>query len=255
MNLRQKIYRTCSKSRLCLKRSSPTILCCVAAVGIVGITIASVKATLKAMKLLEYATDEKGAELSKSELVITVAHLYIPVAAIGVGTIFCIFGANALNKRQQASLTNAYILFKTYHKEYRNKVIGLYGADADLEVQNAMVRERCNFHQIDSDVPDGKVIFYDEISGESVVRYEREIIDAEYHLNRNFVLRGYASLNEFYDFLGLPKTEYGETVGWTTSDGYYWIDFEHRLISRDDGGTDIYAIDIIFSPETDFMGD
>ena len=87
------------------------------------------------------------------------------------------------------------------------------------------------------------------------MRYEREIIDAEYHLNRNFVLRGYAPLNEFYEFLGLPKTEYGEMVGWTISDGYYWIDFEHRLISRDDGGADMYAIDMIFPPEPDFMRD
>lgn len=253
MNLKQKCYRMCGKLNLYLKRSSPTILCCVAAVGVVGIAVASAKATPKAMKLLEDATEEKGENLSKAEKVIIAAPLYIPAVAIGAGTIFCIFGANALNKHQQARLMSAYALLSNYHKEYRYKLIELHGKEADIDIRNAMIRERCNYHQIDSDVPDGKVIFYDEISGESVVRYEREIIDAEYHLNRNFVLRGYAPLNEFYEFLGLPKTEYGETVGWTTSDGYSWIDFEHRLISRDDSGTDVYAIDMIFPPELDFM--
>lgn len=253
MNLNQKFYRMCAKSRSHLERSSPTILCCVAALGLVGTAVTAVKATLKAMKLLEETMNEKGANLSKVEIVVTVAHLYIPAATIGVGTIFCIFGANALNKHQQAQLMSAYTLLKNYHKEYCDKLIELHGEETDIEVRNAMMRERCDFHPLDSDVPDRKVIFYDEISGESIMRYEREVIDAEYHLNRNFVLRGYASLNEFYEFLGMPKTDYGMSVGWTVSDGYAWIDFEHRLISKDDGGTDIYSIDMIFVPDADFM--
>ena len=228
-----------------MKRLSPTILCCVAAVGVVGTAVASVRATPKAMKLLKDATDEKGKELSKAEIVITVAHLYIPAAAIGAGTIFCIFGANVLNKQQQARLMSAYALLRNYHKEYRDKLIELHGEEADVEIRNAMIREHCNFHPLDSDVPDGKVIFYDEISGESILRYEREVIDAEYH----FTMRGYAFLNEFYEFLGLPMTEYGGTVGWTMSSGIMWVDFEHRLIDNDDGGPACYSIDMVFAPE------
>lgn len=249
MNLKQKIYRMCGKSRLYLKRSSPTILCCVAAIGVVGTAVSSVKATPKAMKLLKDATDEKGEELSRVEMIITAAPLYLPAAAIGAGTIFCIFGANALNKRQQARLMSAYALLKNYHKEYRDKLIDLYGKEADVEIRNAMIRDRCNYHQINSDDPDGKVIFYDEISGESILRYEREIIDAEYHFNRNFTMRGYAFLNEFYEFLGMPMTEYGGTVGWSMSSGIMWVDFEHRLIDNDDGGPACYSIDMIFAPE------
>lgn len=249
MNLRQKFYRMYDKSRLYLRRASPTILCCVAAVGVVGTAIASVKVTPKAMKLLKDATDEKGEELSKAEIVITVAHLYIPAAAIGAGTIFCIFGANALNKHQQAQLMSAYALLKNYHKGYRDKLIELHGENIDIEIRNAMIRERCDFHQLDSDAPDEKVIFYDEISGESVIRYEREVIDAEYHFNRNFTMRGYAFLNEFYEFLGMPVTEYGGTVGWSMASGIMWVDFEHRLIDNDDGGPACYSIDMVFSPE------
>jgi hypothetical protein len=48
MNLKQKFYRMCGKSRLYLKRSSPTILCCVAAFGVVGTAVAAVKVTPKA---------------------------------------------------------------------------------------------------------------------------------------------------------------------------------------------------------------
>lgn len=249
MNLKQKFYRMYGKSRLYLKRTSPTILCCVAAVGVIGTAAASVRATPKAMKLLKTAADEKGEELSRVETVVIAAPLYLPAAAIGAGTIFCIFGANALNKRQQAGLMSAYTLLKNYHKEYRDKLTEMYGEKADVEIQNAVIRERCDYHQVNSDDPDGKIIFYDEISGESITRYEREIIDAEYHFNRNFTIRGYAFLNELYEFLGMPMTEYGGTAGWSMSSGIMWVDFEHRFIDHGDGGPACYAIDMVFPPE------
>lgn len=249
--LRRIRYRTTS----CLKRNSSTILTCIGAGGVVVTAIMAVRATPKALKLLESVEKEKGEKLTKLEVVRVAGPAYIPSTMIGISTIACIFGANVLNHKQQASLASAYALLNNYHKEYRNKLIELHGEEADIEVRNAMAREHCNYHQIDMDIPDGKVIFYDEISGESIVRYEREIMDAEYHLNRNFAMRGFASLNEFYEFLGMPKTDYGEEVGWTMSGGYCWIDFEHRLISRDDGGTDIYSIDMVFPPDSDYLKD
>jgi hypothetical protein len=32
---------------------------------------------------------------------------------------------------------------------------------------------------------------------------------AEYHLNRNYILRGEAVINELYEFLGLEPTDWG----------------------------------------------
>lgn len=248
-NLKRKAHKT----KICLKRASPTILSCLATVGVVATAVVAVKATPKALRLLEEAKKEKGDELSKVECIIAAGSVYVPAAAIGISAIICIFGANTLNRKQQASIASAYMMLHNYHKEYRDKLVEMYGKDMDVQIRNAMAREHCNYHQIELNVPDGKVIFYDELSGESFLRYEREVMDAEYHLNRNFVLRGYVSLNEFYEFLGLPKTHYGETMGWSSVDGYYWIDFEHRLISQDDGGTDVYVIDMIFPPDTDYL--
>lgn len=184
------------------------------------------------------------------DITMNVVPIYIPTIIFGTSTIMCILGANALNKKQQASLISAYALARNYHKEYRDKLIELYGEKTDIEVRNAMAREHCNYHQLKLNVPDKKVVFYDEISGKSIVRYEREIMDAEYHLNRNFTMRGYAFLNEFYYFLGLPASEYGGEVGWSMSSGIMWIDFEHRLIEKsDDGGLACYSIDMVFPPD------
>ncbi len=248
MGPKQKIYKACAKSRLFLARSSPTILCCIAAIGVVGTAISAAEATPKALKMLGDATEQDG-NVDKAELAAAIMPLYFPTAAIGLGTILCIFGANILSGHQQAKLMSAYTLVNNSYKEYRRKLIGLHGKEADIEVRNAMAREHCNFHALNMDAPDEKIIFYDEISCESIVRYEREVMDAEYHFNRNFTMRGYAFLNELYDFLGMPRTEYGGLAGWSAASGVMWVDFEHRLIDNDDGGLACYSIDMVFPPE------
>lgn len=243
------------KTKVFFHNNSPTILTCIGAAGMIATTVLAVKATPKALKLLEEAKEEKGEELSKAEVAMVAGPAYIPSAVIGVSSIMCVFGANVLNKRQSASLTSAYALLENSYKEYRDKLIELYGKEADREIRDAIIRDHGEYHVIDCDIPEDKLVWVDEISGNSITRYEREIIDAEYHLNRNFTMRGYASLNELYEFLGMPQTEYGDEVGWSMSDGYSWIDFEHHLVSRDDGGPSVYAIGIVFGPSADYLRD
>lgn len=236
------------KSKLFLQRSSPTILTCIAAIGVGLTAVATARATIKVTELLKEEEEKKGIELTKMEIVQTAVPVYIPAIAIGLSTISCIFGANTMNKQKQASIASAYALLNSYHKEYRKKLIELHGEETDIEVRNAIAREYCNYHCIDINEPDRKVLFYDEISKRSVLRYEREIIDAEYHFNRNFCMRGYAYLNEFYEYLGLPHTKYGKNAGWSMASGIEWVDFEHRMIASEEG-VPMYLIDMVFFPD------
>lgn len=93
-----------------LYRSSPTILTVVASVGVVTTTIMAVRATPKAIKILKEAELEKGEDLSKLEIIRAAGPIYIPSVLLGVSTIACIFGANALNQKKQASLMSAYAI-------------------------------------------------------------------------------------------------------------------------------------------------
>ena len=77
----------------------------------------------------------------------------------------------------------------------------------------------------------------------------------EYHLNRNFMFAGVIPLNDFYEFLGLEKTELGDAVGWSSCNGdIYWIDFNHHRLTLDDG-MEIYVIDMVFEPTAEWMED
>lgn len=249
------LQKACSKTKLYLHNNSSTILTVLGAIGLVTTVVMAVKATPKAMKLLDNAERFGEDDLTTIDKAVLVAPVYIPTVVMGTATIACMFGANVLSKNKQASLASAYALLDNYHKQYRKTLIDLHGKEADIEVRNEMAREHCNYHVIDNDFPDEKVLFYEELSGETIARYERDVIDAEYHFNRNFTMRGCASLNEFYEFLGIPQTEYGESIGWSMSSGIQWVDFEHRLISKDDGGTPVYAIDMVFAPDADYLED
>ena len=65
------------------------------------------------------------------------------------------------------------------------------------------------------------------------------VINAQYHINRNLTLRGYTSINEFYEFLGLGQIEGGDDLGWMLDDlmesGIMWLDFDNRYTELDDG--------------------
>lgn len=240
-----------------LKRASPTILSCIAAIGTVATAVLAVKATPKAIEYIQmntgYNHDGVMEVPSKEEIVKATWKNYIPAAAVGLGTIVCILSANGLNRKQQATITSAYVLLENAYKEYKNKLKDIYGEETDTEVRKAVAKDN---YTGDPDVTDGKLLFYDEYSNQYFERTMEEVIDAEYHLNREFILEGDVKLNKFYELLGLPETELGAVVGWDSESaaaffGYQWIDFEHDLVVMDDG-LECYIVHMPFAPTREF---
>lgn len=227
-------------------------------------TVMAVKATPKALQLIEEAEKEKGEKLTTWETVKTTAPTYIPTVLFGVGTVACIFGANILNKRQQSSLMSAYALLDESYKKYRRTVVELYGKETNEEIVNAIAVEEANevyMHAsnlgvdctqfLEEDFSD-PVLFYDEYSHRYFEAPIEQVILSEYHLNRNYTMRGFALLNEFYEFLGLEQTDYGGEVGWVIEyNDSFWIDFNHRKVTMDDG-LECYIIEMMFEPTTNW---
>ena len=97
--------------------------------------------------------------------------------------------------------------------------------------------------------------FYDAFSQRHFESTISKVIQAEYHLNRNFMFNGVISLNDFYEFLGLEKIKIGDDLGWSNCNGdIYWIDFNHHRIDLDDG-MEIFVIDMVFEPTADWLED
>ena len=227
------------RSKTFLNRNAATILTCVGGVGVVATSVMAVKATPKALTLLKDAEEKKGGKLTKTEIVKVAGPIYIPSVVVGVSTIACIFGANALNKRKQAALVSAYALLDSSYKDYKNKVEELYEEEADAKVRREITKDKYNESDIDS-VKKGKELFYDYFSNRYFESTIEDVQRAEYYLNRALVMRDSVSLNEFYDLLKIPHIESGDEYGWTMGaclDMYWqsWIDFSHETIAMEDG--------------------
>lgn len=231
---------------------SAFILTCIAGAGVIATAISAAQGGMEVSELLAEARGG-GEELTVKDKIAIATPVYFPAFMFGVATVTCIFGANAINKKQQASLLGAYTITKRSFEKYRQTLIEKHGIEADTEIRESIIaRQHCDYHQIGLDVPDQKCIFIEPISGQVLKCYEREIMDAEYHLNRNFVLRGFVSLNEFWEFLGLPKTDRGAKTGWSIDSGFYWIDFEHRLL-EDKKYLKHYTIEPVFPPDESYL--
>lgn len=248
-------------------KNASTILTIVGGVGVVGTAVLAVTATPKALVLVEEARVEKGEELTTWETIKATAPVYIPAVAAGAGTLACIFGANVLNKRSQAVVMSAYALINETHNQYKNKLKELYGEEAHNKVVDAIMVEKAeevtvsNYNltsYCDLSIVDGTSeprLFYDEFSNRVFETTVEQVMNAEYHINRNFVLKGYVTLNEFYEFLGLEPTEYGSTVGWSVDDEMYWIDFNHRKTLLDDDTLEVYIIEAPYGPTVEALTD
>lgn len=243
------------RSQKFVKRNASTILTCVGGAGVIATSIVAVKATPKAMRLLEEAKQEKGENLTTLETVRVAGPAYIPAVLIGASTIACIFGANALNKQQQAAMMSAYTLLDNSYKDYKKKVDELYGEGANVEITSAIAKDK---HDENAAKPgDDKELFYDEFSGRYFHANKNAVTNAEFQLNRDLQRHGGVYLNEYFEVLGLPETDYGDYLGWST---YYiaeiswdgqWLDFDVNRVVMEDG-LECHVISMNIDPIPDF---
>lgn len=221
-----------NSSKLFLRRNSPTILTFLGAAGVVATSIAAAKATPKAMALLEKTKEEKGEELTKLEMVKVAGPAYIPAVAIGASTIACIFGANALNKKTQASIMSAYALLDTSYKQYKSKVKELYGENSDQNVKKEIAKDK--FKDNDIHINNEKILFFDFYSLRYFESTERLVLKAENRVNELLKLYGRASLNDFYESLGMPTAYTGYELWWNVQKCPS-VEFTHDITTMDDG--------------------
>ena len=250
-----------------LRKASPTILTVTAAVGVIGTVILAVKGDRKASTLRFEALKERNKEflekpteevefkdLSLEEEVKLTWKCYIPAIALGAATITSIFASNVLNKRQIAAVTGAYVMLDQTYKRYKEKIIELYGKETDEKVRKEVVKEQYKQkrEQKEAKEDDGKLLFYEEHYGKYFRRKMEEVMDAEYRINRDLAQNGEASLNDFFEYLGLDDFDAGDALGWSQEgicDFFQpaWIDFEHDIVELE-GGNECYIINILVKP-------
>lgn len=244
-----------SNTRQFANKHNPEILTGIGIAGMITTTVLAVRATPKALELLEEKKNEDWVdELSPLEVVKTAWRPYVPAAVTGVASVACLIGASSVNAKRNAALATAYKLSETALTEYREKVIETIGEKKEKTVRDKVAEERVKKNPVSKSevivTNNGTTLCFDPISA----RYFKSSIDkikrAENELNKQMLhdISGYVSLNEFYDELGLDHTSVGDDLGWNV-DRLIDISFSSQL---NDNGEPSVVLDYLVAPKYDF---
>ena len=221
-----------------LKKHSPEILTAIGIGGMIGTTIMAVKATPKALMLIEDKKfEEQAEELTPIEVVKTCWKCYVPAAVTGVMSVVCFVGASSINTRRNAALITAYTLSESALREYKEKVVETIGEKKERVVRDAIAKDKIDSQPVSKSnvvvTGKGNTLCFDVMSG----RYFESDIDKlkkiQNELNRTMLQEDYISLNEFYHEIGLDDIPIGEDMGWNINNKYMELDFSSQL--TDDG--------------------
>lgn len=236
-------------------KRSPEILTGIGIAGMITTTILAVRATPKALKLIEEQKEEESVdELSPLEVVKIAWKPYIPAMVTCVVSTTCLIGASSVNTKRNAALATAYKLSETALSEYREKVVETIGEKKERIVRDKVAEERVKKNPVSKNevivTGNGKTLCFDPISGRYFMCSIETIKRAENELNKQMLhdISGYVSLNEFYDELGLDHTSVGDDLGWNT-DQLIDINFSSQL---NDNGEPSVVLDYLVAPKYDY---
>ena len=218
-------------------------------------TILAVRATPKALELIEEQKEEESVdELSSFEVVKVAWKPYIPAMVTCIASTACLIGASSVNTKRNAALATAYKLSETALSEYRDKVVETIGEKKERIVRDKVAEERVKKNPVSKNevivTGNGKTLCFDPISGRYFMCSIETIKKAENTLNKQMLhdISGYVSLNEFYDELGLDHTSVGNDLGWNTNQ-LIDIDFSSQL---NDNGEPSVVLDYLVAPKCDY---
>jgi hypothetical protein len=232
------------------KKHSPEILIGMGIAGAASSVIFAVKATPKAMILLEEKRQELGVEkLEAKEIIKTAAPVYIPTAVSFGVSVACIVGASSVNARRNAALTAAYTLSESTLRTYRDKVLETVGEDKEREIrQKAAIEQQQRTPEPQTLVASsatGQLKCFDSLSGRYFVSTKNEIDKAVNEFNRQLRDDMRISLNDWYDLIGLDTNKLGDMLGWDIERGYVETCYASRL---DEDGLPCLVVNYVEPP-------
>lgn len=178
------------------------------------------------------------------------AKLYGPSVILGALSITSILASNNILRKRNVALGAAYAAIDKSFKEYRGRVVERFGDAVDRELKYNIKAQKIDDIEVDPETGKEKKVkktinvvgsdlecspyakFFDEGSEYYEKDPERNLffLRAEQnYANDKLRARGYLTLNEVYERLGIPTTKAGQIVGWVYDldkpNGDNYVDF------------------------------
>ena len=211
-----------TKASKLIQDNSPTILAGVAVSGVVATAILSGQASYRAA-LLIHSSEAVGEILEDprerlKEQVRMIWPLYIPALTVGGLTITAIVLSERIGTRRAAALAAAYSISEKAFEQYKEKVVEKLGKNADRKIRDEMAQDdvtKAGKAEVVV-VGTGEVLCFDRWSGRYFNSSMESIKKAQNDLNYRVLNDNYASLNDFYNLVGLSTIPHGDDVGWVS---------------------------------------
>lgn len=219
-----------------LKKHSPELLTGIGIAGMIITTIAAVKATPKALQLVDEREIKEGKRLTNGEVVKTAWKCYIPATVTGVCSIACLIGANSVNAKRNAALATAYAISVSDLKDYKQKAIEVVGEKKEQSIRDAVAKDKLEKAQVSSRefiiTGRGETPCFDPLTNSPFKSDIETIRKAENILNKRMRDELKITVNEFLQEIGLDPCDdaIGENMGWDIDKGYIDLDFSSQLV-------------------------
>lgn len=203
-----------------LKDNSPNILTGVGIAGMATSVILAVKVTPNAYYKICKEEERQEKDLKKREKIKLVWKSYLPCTASFILSSVCLVESASQNSKRQAALAAAYTLTQNAFDDYRNGVIEKFGEDKSREIESKAAIKRAEDNPPDNILvtPYGDYLCREDYSGLYFRCTLEKVRNALERVNNKIKQEGCASLNDLYDYIGLPATGISRTVGWNIND-------------------------------------
>lgn len=245
--------------------NSPLILTTVGVTGVVATAFLTGKASFKAAEVIEKeeqklrlnSADIPRPALTNMDKVKLTWLFYVPPFVTGTLTCAAVVGANKIGTSRAAAMAAAFTVSEKAFGEYKEKVKEKFSEAKETQVRDAVAQDRVTKNPPPDDhlivVAGGSMgdqLFLDSWGGRYFKSSMEDVRQAVNLTNQKAITEDYASLNDFYDFVGLEQTVGGAEVGWRVDQKLLDVSF-HPVMS-DDGKRSVISIDYNVSPVRDY---
>lgn len=204
---------------------SPAILTAVGVVGTITTAVLTGKAAFRAAQILDDEETriirDSDEPLNSREKVYLTWKLFVPPVIAGASTIACIIASNRIEARRVSALVAAYALSERAYDEYKTKVIERLGVKKEISVRDELAQDYVTKNPPSAEMmaweeSDTSQLCCDLFSGRYFLGSVEKIRRAENDINYEILGSDYASLTDFYERVGLPRTTMSDDFGWNT---------------------------------------
>lgn len=222
-----------------LGKHSPEILTGIGITGMITSTVLAVKATPKALYLIEDKKEELEVDkLTVKETIKVAWKPYIPAAVLCVASASCLIGASAVNAKRNAALATAYAISEKTLVRYRDKVIETIGEKKEKDIRDKVAQDEVTKNSGSNSqviiTSGGNTLFMDSVSGRPFRSSMDKINKIVNELNRRMNYENYISLDDFYSEIGLESTSTSNYMGWNLDDGHIELEISTCLAANDE---------------------